>query len=293
MKPVDAIAILWRFPLALLSFAFFRYARFWMRWGYARFMRQHPELAPTWRVLSGDAIARPLALPIVLTSGPRWNVHAIIAAAGPFEVRDSIEIDRAAASRSAGAWTVVAYRGSAIRTVASVGSRDPGSAGGSLRLPPGTYSLGLRYYRWGDSPALPAVRVDGRDVVPALEVPAAVNRFYETLLGRRRAIHVALHYYVWVLLLHRRLFPRRLVEREYLPAGNPETRFEYGAFRAGESVRIDLEPAVLESHDVYLCVYDRASFPIHWEDVPAARHETRPFPTPGTWLLRIHPRSAR
>ena len=190
---VDSIAALWRFPLALLSFAFYRYMRFWMRYGMARHFARHPEEALAWRVLSAESIARPWALPAVLTSGPRWNTHAIIATVGPFDVVATIEFDREAASRSAGAWTIVAYRWPRSRTEASIGSRDAGS---EFRLAPGRYALALRYYRWSELPALPAVRVDGREVVASVPVDREVNRFYDRLGERRKAAFAAMHYYV-------------------------------------------------------------------------------------------------
>ena len=117
------------------------------------------------------------------------------------------------------------------RTVTSVGSLSSPFRDGKarLKLPPGKYWLGLRYYQWNRDAELPAVRADGTDVAKPTTVPADINGFYRDLGQRSNVIYLALHYYVFVLLRYRRWFPASFVQRKFLPMGNPETKFYFEA----------------------------------------------------------------
>jgi Family of unknown function (DUF6208) len=287
-------ALLYQVPLALLSFLFFR--------GFRWLMRQAADLhhslrmaeARRWRPLSAQTLRNPLALPVLMTSAPRWNPHAVIATAGPLPVRRSLAINVAEAQRSAATWSVVIYTYPAYRTVTTIDSLHPSAtADRELRevlLPPGRYWLGLRYYHPAEGAALPTVLLDGKPGVSAQSLPPDVNGFYEGLARRGGLLYFCLHYYVWVLLRLKGLVPRRIAEREYLPVGNPGTRFRPGCLERGQTVQVEVEAAVLETHDVFLTVYNRASFPVFWDQVTSPLPIMAPFAGPGHYLVRIHPR---
>src|SRR5262249_49587240 len=82
------------------------------------------------------------------------------------------------------------------------------------------------------------------------------------------------------------------VEREFLPMGNPETRFAYGIVRRGRALRLRLDPRLLAASDVYFTLYSRDSFPACWYQVFEADHTTPAAVEDGFFLLRLHRRAA-
>jgi len=271
----DRLAVFWELPLALGSFLFYKSVKAAMRGLLHIHDTRNRGENCKWQTISGDFLARPGALPLIMTSGPRWNTHALIGVLAPVVVQESLEIDAAAADRSARYWTVVVCTHPARRTVTSVGSVSSPFRDGKarLKLPPGKYWLGLRYYQWSRDAELPAVRADGTDVAKPMTVPADVNGFYRDLSQRSNIYYLALHYYVFVLLRYRRWFPASFVEGEFLPMGNPETEFYFEALRKGEQLQLRIAPEVLERWDILLTLYDRGSFPTHWEQVTHPRYE--------------------
>jgi hypothetical protein len=280
------LALLWRAPLSALSFAFFRLNRFLLTsLRRAHFRRRQ---SPEWLTLP-ELLARPLALPIVMVTGPRWNTHALVATAGPVRVERSLRLDASAADASARLWTVVVYSAARTETVAAVDSRAPrGEGAGTVELPPGAYSLVLRYYEWAADPRLPSVAIDGRPAIPERSLPGAGNDYLRALGGQRRGYGRALHYYVLNLLRYRRLFPASFVRAEFLPVGNPETEFAYGALERGQTLEIDCPPALLAAHRVYVTVYDSASFPVTWRALDAPGRTALEATAAGYYLLRLH-----
>lgn len=278
-----------KIALALLSFAFFRVTRGVLRAVQSLYFRAAKAEAARWRTLSAEALRRPLAMPIVMTTGPRWNPHAIIASAGPFRAHGRIEIDAAAAASSAGAWTVVVHEFPSYRTVAFRGSSAVGQ--GPISLPPGRYALALRYYRWSGQPVLPQVTVDGRAQIAARAIDAATNGFYATLAFRKSWFYTCLHYYILVMLEWRGRLPESFVKGEFLPVGNPETEFRFGLLGPGKAPPIDGLNGMPNSGDVYVTVYDRASFPVDWYPLPPGR-ETLPANGGAYYLIRGQRRAA-
>lgn len=285
--------IAWEIPLTLMSFMFYRITRFCVQ----RLIHLNAMMSTAqshwWRVFCAEEARSPLNLLAVMTSGPRLNTHAIVATVGPLHVKRTLRIHVAAAARSAASWTVVVYTAPGHRTVASVGSlgtpaREPWQA---ITLPPGRYRLALRYYQWSGRVELPAVEVDGIEAVPARIVPANVNDFYNDLGKRSNFLYLCLHYYAGTLLRYRALLPRSLVEREYLPVGNPETTFYYGFLSSGEALAVDLDARLLKTHDVYFTLYNRASFPTQWYALTESQHISAPSVCDGTYLIRVHRRA--
>src|SRR5262249_49307691 len=144
----NGLSGLWEFPLGLGSFLFYRSAKAVMRGLLHRHNAKTAQQVPKWQPVSGEFLSKPFALPLVMTTGPRWNTHAVIATLAPVVVEGTLEIDATAADRSARSWTVVVCTHPARTTVTSVGSLASPYSGGQARitLPAGTYWLGLRYY---------------------------------------------------------------------------------------------------------------------------------------------------
>ncbi len=278
-------------PLALLSFAFCKVTRLLvLRVVVPLHLALRRRRPARWRVLSAEEIGKPLALPVFMTTGPRWNVHSVVAFLGPLRVEGKVQIDTAAASRSARSWSIVVHGAPGHRQIlTTLDSADERPVGWEeIQVRPGPCWLTARYYGWTGDAVLPAVRVDGVDVVPAREVPRDVNAFYEQLQERNNLFYLALQYYVGPMLRYRRWLPEPFVEHEYLPAGNPRTEFFYGAVDEGERLQLDLDPHLFRAHDLYLAFYSRASFPLSWYQIHEAHHTTPPTSSSGTFLLRVH-----
>jgi len=260
--------ILWEFPLALASFLFHGLIKNFMRVVLMLHDARSGKEAEKWIVLSqDDMLARPGALPLIMTTAPRWNTHAILATLSPIAVSKFVEIETSSADRSAASWTIVVCTYAGRQTVTSIGSLSPVPANGKARieLVAGKYWLGLRYYERRGEVELPAVSADGQLVAAAQSIFIGTNDFYRDLFKRSSFFYLALHYYVFVLLRYRSFFPENFVRREFLPMGNPETQFVFGALRRNEQLLIRVEPQAFADWNVLLTVYNLASFPIQSE----------------------------
>jgi hypothetical protein len=272
--------------LGVLSFAFYHVNRFLLRGAQGLNARATAKKAPEWRILNGELLQHPLALPIVMTTGPRWNPHALIASAGPLSVQRELRVDACAAHSSAQAWTAVVNSFPDLRTVASLGAGSGRSD--RLELPAGRYTVILRYYEWTAAPRLPALEVDGKEVVPAAAIPPSTNEFYKDLKQRESRYYLWLHYYISVILRHEKRLPASFVRGQYLPVGNPETEFFYGPMRPGE--RLDLKPLkpLLNDSRVYATIYNLASFPLFWCRVSKSMESLDPVEGAAYYLIRAH-----
>lgn len=282
---VDRVSPLWEVPFALVTWPSFRILRWLLRRLRDRRFR-HPERAHRWRWLSPELLATPLALAYTMTSAPRWNPHALIATVGPLDVAGRLTVDVEAARRSAATWTFVAYD---HRSMANLGCLDPNGADGQLDLPPGRYILAARYYEPRAPVELPAVAVDGRPLVASAAADADIGAVTAAVARRRRWPYRLLHHHMFVLLRFRRWLPAGLVEREFLPVGNPTTDFRFGIVVAGERLTLDVADR-LASDLVLFTRYGRDSFPRQWYAIEEPVHTTAPADVDGFYLVRFHPR---
>src|SRR5271157_580741 len=256
-KILSGFSILWELGLALLSFIFFKSVKFLIRRLLSIYYLVAKKQALQWKVASAKLLKKPGALPMIMTMGPRWNTHAIIGNVGPIAVKRSLTVDVAAAERSAQAWTLVVTTFPGNETVTSLSSLDAPFRGPTAEIPlrPAKYWIALRYFKWAESVELPALAVDGVEVIHSTHVPSDLDGFYRTCLaGKSNLFYLCLNYYVFVLLRYRRFFPSAFVEREFLPMANPETHFYFGALQAGERLSMQLDRSLLTSYDVYLTI---------------------------------------
>jgi hypothetical protein len=280
-------------PLSLASFVFYRGMRFALRRLIVLNSRLNRRRAHQWHVLSAETLNLPLALPALMTSGPRWNPHAILAGAGPFVVRESVEVNIEQPAASAKSWTLVFYRFPDQRTAAHIGTLQGPFAGRwqSIKLAPGKYSIALRYYGWSDTITFPEIRADGTGAIPARSISGGNNDFYKDLQKRRSRLYLWLHYYVYNLLRGKTSIPGVSAGREFLPMGNPETEFRYGALQRGQSLRLTVPAPTLATHHVYFTLYTRDSFPARWYRIEESSHVTEPAREDGFYLMRVHRQS--
>lgn len=271
----------WEAISALVSFGAYKAARASFK---RRLAAQPPP--PGWRLF--DRHNLPHMIDRLELTGPRWNTHAIIAFT-PLPVRAEIELDLGVLDRSAEAWTFSVYRDQEVPVYCATG--EPA---GPRRwsLPPGDYTLVVRYYRPRPDARLPAVRVNGAELVAEADVPADVLDFYRELLRFRRLRHRVWHHYVYPMLRARRFLPDAFVRREFLPVGDRGTQFLFDCFESGAALEVFADDAVLDDFLVYFTAYDRASFPVDWFEVSSSARRLGPLSHDGFWLVRAHPRRA-
>ncbi len=284
---------LWEMPLGLLSFAFSRV----LRWTLTNLSRYYNPLnkqeTPQWQVVSAEFLAKPIKL-LWAMSRARWNLHSLIAIAGPFTVETSLSLNIATISRSTPSWTAVFYTLKDYQTLASISSL---SVSGdqeweTVVLPPGRYLVGLRHYHWADPVTLPAIRADGKATLAehSIAAPPDANRFYRDLIHRQGLIHRCLNGYVYPLLRYRQLLPPQFVRDVFLPVPNPETQFHYGALKRGESLSIQFAAELVKTHDIFFSLYNRFCFPLDWYPLREVQQVTKPLDRKAVFIIRIHPK---
>lgn len=274
-------------PLAFASFVFYRIMRFVMRRLLVLSARLKGKKAYIWGVLSAESLRIKLALPVLMTTGPRWNTHALIGGAGPFAVKEKVSFDLAPLQASAKSWTAAIYRFPKQTLTAVVGSIDGPfpDRWHTIQLPPGKYNMVTRMYHRSDSIELPEIRIDGVAAIASIKVDPKTNDFYRDLPKRRSWFYSWMHFYIYTLL--RLEAPRWLIERELLPMGNPETLFRYGALKRGEALRFRMSRELLAAQDVYFTLYTRDSFPALWYPIVECDHVTTAVRESGFYLVRV------
>ena len=167
---VRAARIVWEIPLALLSYGFYKVIRFIMRLFVRLFPTAGGQKNNTWRILNADTLQSRFVLPVMMTSAPRWNTHAIIAIAGPWFVNNSIRLVFPEGIEASLSWTVNRITDHVIVASGNVcNDLDPQP----IVLSPGRYRLTLRCYECKNTVQLPCVEVDGMEIVTTTAVPPA------------------------------------------------------------------------------------------------------------------------
>jgi hypothetical protein len=278
-------------PLAVASFLFFHVVKSVLV--SLRRLRDARTESLEWRTIS-EMLRLPLSLPYIMVTGPRWNPHAIIAGAGPFRLERSLQVGVETALQSAKMWTAVIYSAADSSTIASIdrNSVEPGAMWSEQVLPPGTYSVVLRYYGWNTNPVLPKIQLDGERVIPSRPVPATENDYLKQIRGRNTAFYRMLQYYVLPMLRLRDRLPESFVRREYLPVGNPRTTFHYGVVGRGQRLAVSCTAEATGSFQVFACVYNHCSFPVFWEEIANGSFVSAPAEERGFYLVRVHAKRA-
>ena len=288
---MNKLFLLWEILLALLSFVFNKVMKFVIGNLFTVYLAVNKKKASGWRVLSKKMIDAPLVLPVLMTKGPRWNTHAVIGTLGPFAVRETIAIDVKTANQSSGSWIAVIYSFPGYKTITSIESEKIASENWhTVKLKPGKYSLGVRYYNRASAIAYPAIKIDDRPFVEPNKVPNDINSYYHDLINSKNWFYSSLHYYIFTILKLRNYLPETFVRREYLPVGAPATHFAYNYLDTQQSLQIEIETIVSQQFDIYFTLYDRSSFPLTWCIISDSEYILPPQQKKGYFLLRIRPK---
>ncbi|MBD0335092.1 MAG: hypothetical protein ICV62_06365 [Cyanobacteria bacterium Co-bin13] len=293
MKQGFELEALWEVPLGVLSYLFSRVVKWTLTFVSRYYNPASQRSQPEWQVVSAEFLKGPVKL-LWTMSRARWNLHSLIAIAGPFNVSSSLSLDLTALNRSAKSWTAVVYTLQGYKTITSVSSLSIPTDRDwqSIELPPGRYLVGVRHYQWSDPIHLPAIQVDDQPALAAqpLTAPANFNQFYRNLVHRRGWLYTWLNFYVYPLLRYRRWLPSAFVKQTFLPVPNPETQFYYGALNTDEAVRLEVPPDLLNTHSLFLSLYTRDCFPLDWYPVTQTQHTTQAMTEKGAYILRVHPK---
>ena len=156
-----------------------------------------------------------------------------------------------------------------------------------LKLSPGNYMIGLRYYDWSENIELPSVKVDGSEIVKAKIISGDHNKFYSDLRTKRNWFYFWLNYYVFTVLSLKDLLPQSFVRKQFLPVGDSSLIYYYGIFRKKESLKFTINPLLLDNYNLYLTFYDRASFVLEFYQIDKQNHQTLSSQNDGFYLIRI------
>ncbi|MGD1805495.1 DUF6208 family protein [Dapis sp. BLCC M126] len=289
-----AIKLLWDVPLGLLSLIFFKTVRLSLRTLFSIATNSNKQKVYKWLVFSEELLKKPLILPSLLTTGPRWNPHAIAAGAGPFAVKESLTIEISSCVASAQSWSIGIYKfpeAKAVKYIAS-NSSNLQEQWHELKLESGKYTLGLRYYNWYDKVSLPAINVDGNPMINTESVDSGnVNNYFQNLRERDNTFYRFLNYYIFTILICQKWLPKEWVRAEYLPVGDPNNEFLYGVVYKDYSLSLELNSLLLANYDVYLTIYNRSSLPISFAQVHTEKYTTPGIETDGFYLLRLRSKS--
>lgn len=293
---IEIVPLLWQIPLSVMSFLFFHLMRNIIQKGAyislkIGFISVKGE-GLGWMGIS-EILKKPIALPYLMVTGPRWNCHAVIGTLGPFHVKSFIEIQVEKAQKSAKQWTLIIYD-RVYQTNSFLSSRNmtSGKVWEKVSLKPGRYGIALRYYDpEGEWVTFPAVKIDGMESVPSRSMRDEMEH-YQTFLrkiqNRHGFFYYGLHYYVYHLLCWKKWLPESFVSKEYLPVGNPETSFYYGSMKKGDILEICFDKGLLDKANIYFAFDNRCSFPVFWETITQSRYHTGPVPCDGFYLIRVH-----
>lgn len=286
------INFLWEIPLAISSFIFYHTMKLIIGNLFTIYLILTPKKSREWRVFSEATIKSPLVLPVLMTKGPRWNTHAIIGTLGPLPVKESLSLDINSAHKSAGSWIGVIYSFPAYQTITTLESNqlDGVTDWQTIKLAPGKYTIGLRYYQRSENIAMPALKIDDKLVTEALPIQENINQFYSNLIQRKNWFYLSLHYYIYTLLKLKKYLPEKFVAQEYLPVGAPDTKFVYNYLDKNQNLIIEIAPQILANYQVYFTLYDRSSFPLSSAILSKEKFHYAAMETNGYYLLRIRPK---
>ena len=146
-------------------------------------------------------------------------------------------------------------------------------------LPPGTYSLSLRFYTDANDMSVPAVTVDGQNSVSGGLIAGEASRYrgyLESIRSRSGAYYRLLNYYIFFHLKHR-TNRTNWVRNEFLPMGNPDTEWHYGHLAMGEQLGIRFDAVHQGAYNTYVTFYNWASFPVDWCKIEDFKWLSGPF----------------
>ena len=265
--------------IAFVSYSFHEFVRMLVRWFVARHakMTLRARTPLKWRPFSDD-LKKPGFVLVVSVLGPRWNCHALLANLSPIAVRKTLSIDLAGLRGGCHSWSLVLYDED-FATREWIGSTTTNQSRVTWTLPPGIYSLSLRYYTDMDDLKVPAVTVDGQLSVSGGLIVGEASRYrshLESIRNRSGFYYRLLHYHTFFYLKHGSKNPEWLRSR-FLPVGNPDTEWDYGHLDAGEQLVVRVDSVHERTYNTYVAFYNWASFPVAWHKIQAVEWRSVPF----------------
>jgi len=282
--------ILWEIPAAFLSFIFFKTVRLLLRTLVNINASINKKTVFRWLVYSDELLRKPLILPSILVTGPRWNPHAIAAGLGPFDLKESLAIEVKSCVASAQSWSIGIYTFPEAKAIQHIASHhfNLEEEWTQLKLKPGKYTLGLRYYHWSEPIDLPAIKIDENNATKTLSINIHdVNNYLENLTKRDNIFYRCLNYYIFTLLMCQKWLPQEWIRKEYLPVGDTNNEFFYGVVYKTYSFILELKPVLLNNYDIYLTIYNRSSLPVIWCQIEEEKYTIPRIEQDGFYLVRI------
>ena len=133
--------------------------------------------------------------------------------------------------------------------------------------------------------------MDEIDLIPLRRIDRGSTSSIKSLAQRSGLFFRLTQGYVFLMLRYKDLLLAKLVEREFLSVGNPETNFEYGALQRGQRIKVVSDAELFRSSSVYLTIYNRSSFPIRWCQIDEPIFLGAAVDEDATYLVRCHRRS--
>lgn len=286
--PTKNVGLIVEIPLAISSFLFAKVNKFLIGNLYVIYLKINQKKANQWRVIDNQLVSSTINMGVLMTKAPRWNTHAIIGTLGPFAVENELSLEVASANTSAKSWFAIFYDFPNYNTVDTITSKIGNQESWqSIKLKKGKYTIGLRYYNYGDKLILPAVKIDGKDFTSTKEIPNNSNEFYHHIIYKKNWYFLAIHYYIYTVLKLRKYLPESFVKYEFLPVGAIDTKFYYDALDIGEILSIEVDQNTLNKYDIYVTVYDRTSLPVEWFTLKSLQGKTNPLSNKGYYLIRV------
>ncbi len=282
--------LLWEIPAAFLSFIFFKTVRLLLRTLANINASINKKTVFRWLVYSDELLRKPLILPAILVTGPRWNPHAIAAGLGPFDVKESLAIEVKSCVASAQSWSIGIYTFPEAASIQHITFHHLNleEEWTQLKLNPGKYTLGLRYYHWSEHINLPAIKIDENNATKTQLINIDdVNNYLENLTKRDHIFYRCLNYYIFTLLMCQKWLPQEWVRKEYLPVGDTNNEFFYGVVYKNYSFCVEIKPVLLNNYDIYLTIYNRSSLPVIWCQIQEEKYTIPVVEQDGFYLVRI------
>ncbi|WP_069789683.1 DUF6208 family protein [Cyanobacterium sp. IPPAS B-1200] len=286
---IKNVGLIIEIPLAISSFIFAKVNKFLIGNLYTIYLKVNQKKANQWRVIDNQLVSSPINMGVLMTKAPRWNTHAIIGTLGPFFVEDELSLEVASANASAKSWFAIFYDFPNYNTIDTIASKvdNQGKKWQSIKLKKGKYTIGLRYYNYGDKLTLPAVKIDRKEFTSSKEIPNDSNEFYHSIISKKNWYFLAIHYYIYTVLSLRKYLPESFVKYEFLPVGAIDTKFYYDALDKGEILTIEVNQNTLNKYGIYITIYDRTSLPIQWFQLKDLTEKTKPVTNKGYYLIRV------
>jgi hypothetical protein len=275
--------------LASLSFIFNKLMKFIIGNLYIIYLYFAQKKSQIWRIFSESTLNNSLSMPVLMTKAPRWNTHAIIGTLGPIKVTKNLALDLNAMQQSTEVFIGAIYSFPSYKTIATI-NLDTGKIVDNwltYELPAGKYTLGLRYYNTSHDVVFPTVKIDATKIIDPESIPANVNNFYHQLINKKNWFYLALHYYIYTILIYQKYLPASFVRYEFLPVGAPNTEFYYNNLPKNYSLEININSETLSNYDVYFTLYDRSSLPIDWCHIKDTSYQINSIDNDGYYLLRV------